>query len=46
MRLVLDFLRAQPQRTAVVVTLLVLAGIAEGFGLSSLLPLLELAIEP
>lgn len=43
MRLVLVFARAYPRHTAVTLLCLVFAGIAEGVGLSTLLPLIGLA---
>lgn len=45
MRLLLAFARAHPRRTAVALACLLLAGVAEGVGLSSLMPLLSLAAE-
>lgn len=41
---ILHFLRAYPTRTAAMVVLLLLSGIAEGLGLVTLLPLLDLAV--
>lgn len=43
MRILLDVARAHPRRSLATLGCLLLAGIAEGVGLSSLLPLLELA---
>ena len=43
MRLVSVFARAYPARTAVMLVCLLLAGVAEGIGVSSLLPLIGLA---
>src|SRR5215813_1600875 len=43
MKLLLVFARAYPWRTAVMIGCLLLAGLAEGVGLSGLLPLLALA---
>lgn len=43
MRLVLVFARAYPRHTAVMLLCLVFAGVAEGVGLSTLLPLIGLA---
>ncbi len=43
MRLMLVFVRAYPRQTAVVLVCLLLAGLAEAVGVSSLLPLLGLA---
>lgn len=43
MRLVLDFARAHPRRSLATLLCLLGAGIAEGVGVSTLLPLLELA---
>ncbi len=44
MKLMLTFFRAYPLQTAVMLVALLLAGIAEGIGLSALLPLLNIAI--
>ena len=44
MRLMLTFFRAYPWQTVVMLLALLLAGIAEGIGLSALLPLLNIAI--
>ena len=44
MRLLLAFLRSYPRRTAVLVFCLILGGLAEGFGVSGLLPFLGRAI--
>jgi ATP-binding cassette subfamily C protein len=38
------FMRAYPRRTALLITLLVLSGLAEGIGIATLLPLLELSV--
>ena len=38
------FIRSYPRRTALMVVLLILAGLAEGVGLVTLLPLLEIAV--
>lgn len=38
------FLRAYPKRSALIVSLLILSGFAQGIGIVSLLPLLELAV--
>jgi ATP-binding cassette subfamily C protein len=46
MKLVLVFFRAYPRRTIVVLACLLLAGLAEGVGLSTLLPLFGLATSP
>jgi ATP-binding cassette, subfamily C, bacterial len=40
------FLRNYPRRSALIVALLFLSGLAEGFGVVSMLPLLELAVAP
>ncbi len=44
MRLMLTFFRAYPGRTTLLLFALLLAGVAEGIGLSALLPLLNIAI--
>jgi ATP-binding cassette, subfamily C, bacterial len=44
MRLMLHFFRAYPGQTAIMLVALLLAGIAEGIGLSALLPLMNIAI--
>jgi len=44
MRLLVFFARAYPRRTLVTVLCLVLAGVAEGIGVSSMLPLMRLAM--
>ena len=44
MRLVLVFARAYPGRTAVMLVCLLLAGVAEGIGVTTALPLLSLAL--
>ena len=44
MRVLLDFGRSHPYRSATTLVCLLLAGVAEGIGLSSLFPVLELAI--
>jgi ATP-binding cassette subfamily C protein len=44
MKVLLDFGRSHPYRSAMTLLCLLLAGIAEGVGLSSLFPVLELAI--
>ena len=46
MRLVLVFARAHPGRTAVMLVCLLLAGLAEGVSISSLVPLIGLAAKP
>ncbi len=43
MKLLLDFVRAHPRRCMATLACLLLAGLAEGVGLSTLLPMLELA---
>jgi ATP-binding cassette, subfamily C, bacterial len=43
-RFVAYFFRAYPGRTAIMIGLLILAGVAEGVGLVTLLPLLEIAL--
>ena len=43
MRLLLVFARTYPRRTAVTMLCLLLAGLAEGLGVSSVLPLIRLA---
>ncbi|MBT8489143.1 MAG: ABC transporter ATP-binding protein [Gemmatimonadetes bacterium] len=43
-RFILAFFRAYPKRTALMVSLLIVSGIAEGIGLVTLFPLLELAM--
>ncbi len=45
MRLMLTFFRAYPGQTLIMMVALLLAGIAEGIGLSALLPLLSIAIK-
>lgn len=45
MRLLITFARAYPGRSGLMLAALVLAGVAEGVGLSALLPLLQLATE-
>ena len=45
MRLMLTFFRAYPWQTVVMLVALLMAGIAEGVGLSALLPLLNIAIK-
>lgn len=45
MRLLLAFARAHPRRSLITLLCLLLAGVAEGVGISSVLPLLELATE-
>ena len=45
MRLMLTFFRAYPGQTMIMLVALLLAGIAEGIGLSALLPLLNIAIK-
>ncbi len=45
MRLMLAFFRAHPSRSALMLIAILLAGIAEGFGLSTLLPILNIAIK-
>jgi len=44
-RLLLAFARADPRRSLISVACLLLAGVAEGVGISSVLPLLELATD-
>ena len=44
MRLMLSFFRAYPGQTVIMLIALMLAGIAEGMGLSALLPLLSFAV--
>jgi ATP-binding cassette subfamily C protein len=44
MRLMLSFFRAYPGQTVIMLIALMLAGIAEGMGLSALLPLLNIAV--
>jgi ATP-binding cassette subfamily C protein len=44
MRLMLTFFRAYPGQTLVMLLALIMAGLAEGMGLSALLPLLNIAI--
>jgi ATP-binding cassette subfamily C protein len=46
MRTIVVFARAYPRHTAVLLGCLLLAGLAEGIGVSSLLPLLGLAADP
>ena len=46
MRVLLEFGRSHPWRSIVTLACLLLAGVAEGIGLSSLFPVLELAIPP
>lgn len=43
MKVLLDFARSQPLRSGITLLCLLLAGVAEGIGLSSLFPVLELA---
>ena len=45
MHLMLTFFRAYPWQTIIMLVALLLAGIAEGIGLSALLPLLNIAIK-
>ena len=45
MRLMLAFLRAYPLQTAVMMVALLLASVAEGIGLSAMLPLLNIGIK-
>jgi ATP-binding cassette subfamily C protein len=45
MRLMLTFFRAYPGQTVIMLIALLLAGIAEGMGLSALLPLLNIAVK-
>ena len=45
MKLMLTFFRAYPWQTVVMLAALLLAGVAEGIGLSALLPLLNIAIK-
>jgi ATP-binding cassette, subfamily C, bacterial len=42
--LIAFFVRRHPRRTAAVVALLILAGLAEGIGIAAMLPLLELSL--
>lgn len=44
MRLMLDFFRAYPWQTVLMMAALLLSGIAEGIGVSALLPLLNIAL--
>jgi ATP-binding cassette subfamily C protein len=44
MRLMLSFFRAYPGQTVIMLIALMLAGVAEGMGLSALLPLLSVAV--
>ena len=44
MRVLIDFARAHPYRSIATLACLLLAGVAEGIGLSSLFPVLELAV--
>jgi ATP-binding cassette subfamily C protein len=44
MRLMLSFYRAYPLRTLLTLLAMSIAGLAEGVGLSALLPLLNIAI--
>ena len=44
MQLMLTFFRAYPWQTIVMLVALLMAGVAEGIGLSALLPLLNIAI--
>ncbi|MGR9091966.1 MAG: ABC transporter ATP-binding protein [Gammaproteobacteria bacterium] len=44
MKVLLDFARSQPFRSGITLLCLLLAGVAEGIGLSSLFPVLELAV--
>ena len=44
MRLMASFFRAYPGRTSIMLIALLLSGIAEGIGLSALLPLLNIAV--
>lgn len=46
MRLMLSFFRAYPWQTALMLVALLLSGLAEGVGLSALLPLLNIALGP
>jgi ATP-binding cassette subfamily C protein len=46
MRLLIKFARSYPLRSAITLAALVLASIAEGFGIIALLPLLNLVIKP
>jgi ATP-binding cassette, subfamily C, bacterial len=46
MRLMLDFFRAYRGQTILMMLALVLSGVAEGIGLSALLPLLNIALGP
>jgi ATP-binding cassette subfamily C protein len=45
MRLMLTFFRAYPGQTVIMLIALLLAGVAEGMGLSALLPLLNIAVK-
>ena len=44
MRMMASFYRAYPGRTTVMLLALLLSGVAEGVGLSALLPLLNIAV--
>ena len=44
MRLMASFFRAYPGRTSIMMIALLLSGVAEGIGLSALLPLLNIAL--
>ncbi|MDJ0787425.1 MAG: ABC transporter ATP-binding protein [Myxococcota bacterium] len=46
MKLVLEFARAHPRRTLLTLICLVAAGLAEGLGLSTALPVLEIVADP
>jgi ATP-binding cassette, subfamily C, bacterial len=46
MSLMLNFFRAYPRRTLLMLLALLLSGVAEGIGLSALLPLLNIALGP
>lgn len=41
---IIYFMRAYPRRTLLLISLLVLSGLAEGIGIAALLPMLELAV--
>ena len=46
MRLIRDFIVSHPWNSALLISLLLLAGLADGLGLSAMLPMLNLAFDP
>ena len=45
MKLIQEFVRAHPGQSALLVVLLLLAGLVDGFGLSAMLPMLNMAFD-